>query len=122
MELTLTLPLPHRGLRPNSVVKWQVRYGLTQQAREKARRAMFEAAKQIDAPAWIIRGYTLKGYFKTKRHWDQGNLLASIKGIEDGIADTAKQDDKTFKVLGIETYTDTKNPRLELVLEIEELV
>lgn len=83
---------------------------------------MFEAAKQIEAEVWIIKGYTLKGYFKTKRHWDQGNLLASFKGAEDGIADAAKQDDKTFKCFGIETFTDTKNPRLEVVMEIEEII
>lgn len=83
---------------------------------------MFEAAKKIDAAAWVIRSYSIKTYFKTKRHWDDDNITASVKNVRDGIADTARQDDKTFKCTGIETFTDTKNPRLEIVLDVEELV
>jgi hypothetical protein len=123
MTLQLTLPLPHRGLRPNSMVKWQVKYGLTRTAREKAKRAMFEAMKTIEAEVWVIKSYHLNYFFKTSRHWDSDNCGGlSTKAIMDGIADSSKQDDKTFEFTGVSRFTDKTNPRLEVVLEIEELV
>lgn len=122
MTITLTLPLPHRGLRPNSMLKWQAKFGLTKQAREAARRATFLAIKDIECEEWLLTGYTLKVYFSTKRHWDELNLVSAFKAQEDGIADAVKQNDRNFKILGVERYTDTKNPRLEVILQIEELL
>lgn len=83
---------------------------------------MFDAIKTVDCPAWVIAGYHLKGYFKTKRHWDQDNLVSSNKARIDGIADAAGQDDRTFRCLGVETFTDKERPRLEILLEIVELI
>lgn len=123
MQITLTFPLPHKSLRPNSFVKWNVRFGLTKQARERAKRAMFEAAKRIDAEVWIIKGYRLNYWFKTKRLWDADNCTGfAVKATLDGIADAANQDDKTFEYLGLTRTTDTKNPRLEIILLIDELI
>src|SRR5688572_24820848 len=122
MELVLTLPLPHRGLRPNSLVKWQVRYGLTKQARERAKRETFKLIKEIDSPVWILKGFHVRAYFRTKRMWDRTNILSSLKAVEDGISDAVGQNDVTFEDTKIERFTDTKNPRLEILLEIEEIV
>lgn len=122
MQLTLTLPLPHRGLRPNSMVKWQVKYGLTKQAREKAKRETFLLIKGIECPLWVLKGYYVRAYFSTKRHLDQMNLISSCKAVEDGIADAVNQNDRNFEILGIERFTDAKNPRLEIILVIDELI
>jgi len=123
MTLLLTLPLPHRYLRPNSAPpNWRIKFGLTKQARERAKRETFKLIKDIDCPAWVLTGYYLKAYFRTKRHWDDDSVSSSAKAVRDGIADAIGQDDRNFKCLGVETFTDTKNPRLEVHLEVEELV
>jgi len=122
MTVTLTLPLPARGLRPNDRCHWAKKARLTKQAREAARREMFAAMKSVEAEVWIIASYSLRAYFKTKRHMDDDNIASGCKSYRDGIADAAGQDDKTFKCTGVQTFTDTKNPRLEILLEITELV
>jgi len=83
---------------------------------------MFDAAKKIPAEVWCLKSYSLRGYFKTSRHWDDDNLSASAKNVRDGIAETARQDDRTFKCTGVQTFTDRENPRLEVILEVEEIL
>lgn len=83
---------------------------------------MFTESRKISAEVWRIKSYSLRGYFKTSRHWDDDNLSASCKNYRDGIADTAGQDDKTFKCTGVQTFTDKENPRLEIIIEVEELI
>jgi hypothetical protein len=123
MQIKLKLPLPHRGLRPNSMVCWQVKHGLTRTAREKAKRAMFEAMKTLEAEVWVIKSYHINYFFKTSRHWDADNCGGlSTKAIMDGIADASRQDDKTFEFTGVSRFTDKSNPRLEVVLEIQDLL
>jgi len=123
MTLLLTLPLPHRYLRPNSAPpNWRIKFGLTKQARERAKRETFKLIKDIDCPAWVLKGYHVRAYFKTKRWWDVSNLLASMKAVEDGVSDAIGQNDKTFEAPTVERFTDTQNPRLELLLDIELLV
>lgn len=83
---------------------------------------MFVEMQKIESPAWMVAGYYLKAYHKTSRHLDDDNLIGSGKASRDGVADAAGQDDRTFKCLGVETFTDKDNPRLEMIIEIEELV
>ena len=83
---------------------------------------MFSEIQKIEAEVWVISSYSLVAYFKTKRHMDDDNISASAKSYRDGIADSAGQDDKTFKCTGVTTLTDTKMPRLDIRLEITELI
>lgn len=122
MQLTITLPLPHKYLRPNSRVKWQITFGITKQARERAKRAAFVEFQKIESPVWILRRIHYKAYFRTKRMWDRSNLIMAAKSVEDGIADAANQNDVHFEDPIVERFTDTKNPRLEIILEVEELI
>jgi hypothetical protein len=122
MQLTLTLPLPHHDLNPNARPDRHVKAGRISQAREQAKRAAFVAFKSIECPLWLLSSYKLKAYFKTNRHQDDDNISASAKSYRDGIADAANQDDRHFRCMGVTTETDRDNPRLEIVLEIEELV
>lgn len=104
------------------MLKWQAKFGLTKQAREAAKRATFVAIREIDCEQWVLKKYHVRAYFSTKRLWDRSNLLASMKAVEDGISDAVEQNDVTFEDATVERFTDTKNPRLEIVLEIEELL
>jgi len=122
MQITLTLPLPDRGLLPNTVCHWAKKARLKKAAREAAKRAMFVAMQQIEAEVWVLKGYILNAFFKTKRHWDDDSVGGAFKAGRDGIADAIMQDDRNFKCLGTHTFTDSKNPRLEIVLDIVELV
>lgn len=83
---------------------------------------MFTAMQKIEAEVWTVKKCTLHAYFKTKRHWDTNAVNSSFKHYEDGIADAVRQDDNTFRYGETERYTDTKNPRLEILIEIEILV
>lgn len=122
MQITLTLPLPAKGLRPNDRCHFMKKSRLAKVAREQARRAMFLAISQVESPAWIITSYHLFPFYATKRHWDDDNLSASCKNVRDGISDACGQDDKTFKSTGVTSATDTRNPRLEILIQIELLV
>lgn len=122
MTITLIFKLPHPYLRPNARVTWQIKHGITKQAREKAKREAFVAFQRIESPVWVIKGYTLKAYFKTKRHWDADNTLSACKGLLDGISDASGQNDKNFELTKVERYTDTQRPRLEVILDILEIV
>lgn len=104
------------------MVRWQVKFGLTKQAREMARRAAFAEFKKIESPCWILRKLHYKAYFRTKRMWDRSNILMATKALEDGIADAACQNDVNFDDPTVERFTDTKNPRLEIILHIDELI
>lgn len=121
MHLTLTLPLPPKGLRPNDRSPWQVKAGLTRTAREQGRRAMFKAVKELECEVWFIKGYVINQFYKTRQQ-DSDNIVSACKAYLDGIADVAKQDDKTFRCNGSLAFKDSKNPRLEIVMEIEEIV
>lgn len=82
---------------------------------------MFEAAKRIEAEAWIVKGYQINLYYR-KKCQDQDNIAASCKAYLDGVSDSCHQDDKTFKLLGVYTEKDNENPRLEILIEVEELL
>lgn len=84
---------------------------------------MFEAAKRIEAEEWIITGYRLHPIYKDQRSvLDQDAVVSSVKAYLDGIADTAHQDDKHFRCGGVTHSFDKENPRMEILLEVEELI
>lgn len=117
MELTLKFDVPHKWLRPNARVVWQAKHRLTKQAVEKGKREMFKASK--DLGPFIITGYSIRHFYKA-RPIDSDNLLASMKGILDGVAQAANQDDKSFVCRGVDREKGTEN-FVRLTLELEEL-
>ena len=70
---------------------------------------------RADPPAFT--SYTLTYYFKTRRHWDDDNAIASPKAYRDGIAHALRIDDRhlTLAALPIR-LTDSANPHLLITL------
>lgn len=81
---------------------------------------MFEAIKPLGP--FVVISYTLHPFFKTSRFQDDDNISGGFKATRDGIADACRQDDRTFKCAGVFPAKDASNPRLEVVITIEELI
>lgn len=118
--MKLRFPLPEKVLNPNRFSNHFAVSRAKKKARERARREAFKALADLEAVP-IILGYTLRPHYKDKRRRDQDNHIASCKSTLDGIADAFRQDDHTFRCLGVVPEIDTKDPHLIIELELEYL-
>ena len=121
MQITITLSLPHKCLRPNARSHWAPKSRAIKQARQDAQQAAFEKFKELPGP-FIINHYFLHPFYATARFWDDDNIIASCKSYRDGIADVANQDDRSFRCAGVVPEKDSKNPRLEIIIDITLLI
>ncbi len=114
MPLTITLPIPSRGLSPNARLHWRNKGKLTKIARGRAKLAAFMALQGRHAD---FTGYTLAFHFPDARRRDDDNAQAATKAYRDGIADALGVDDSTLLLAGVPTFAvDRTNPRLEIPL------
>ena len=121
MQITITLSLPHKCLRPNVRSHWAPKSRAIKQARQDAQQAAFEKFKELPGP-FIINHYFLHPFYATARFWDDDNIIASCKSYRDGIADAANQDDHSFRCAEVVPEKDSKNPRLEIIIDITLLI
>ena len=118
--MNLRFPLPEKVLNPNRFSNVYAVSKAKKKARERARRVGFKALAELESIP-IITGYTLRPHFPSKARRDQDNFIASCKSTLDGIADSFRQDDHTFRCLGVVPEIDTKDPHLIIELELEYL-
>lgn len=118
--MKLRFPLPHKSLRPNVVSHWAVKARQKKMARELANRECFKSLKDLEGTP-LITGYRLRAYFKTRRFLDEDSVISAAKHLLDGIADAFRQNDSTFRCLGVTRDRDTKDPHLIIELELEYL-
>lgn len=94
----ITLPWPNRRLSPNTRGNWQSKLEAKQQARNdgylEARAAY---SPDDDEPLSGDLQMRLVFHPPTRRHYDQDNVLASLKSSLDGVCQGLGIDDKQFK-------------------------
>ena len=113
MILTITLPLPHKGLSPNARCHWRAKAKHT----KAYRRAAFYAARSATAaePRWTTARTSVRWYTKTVRHPDADNALSSLKACWDGMKDAGiLADDNGLAHEPIRFAKDAANQRVEL--------
>lgn len=118
--MTIRLPLPHRYLSPNGRCNVFAKAKLTKAYREQAKRETFKQLRELDN-SLIVIGYILRPAYPNKKRRDDDNLIGSVKGARDGIADAFRQDDHTWRCLGVEPTVDAKDPHLLIEIITEDL-
>lgn len=116
MTITITLPFPNSKLMPNR--KNGRSWASTVKEKEKAKNDGYYAAighknKQIKP------GVKIMFYYPDKRKRDLDNLYSAIKALQDGVCHGLNIDDSYFRPVTLDKTVDRKNPRVELILEIE---
>jgi crossover junction endodeoxyribonuclease RusA len=122
MNITITIPLPPAALKPNSRPHWS-RKARAAKAYRKAAWAATVAATSPGLPMrWRKASVQVTAFFKTVRHPDPDNLIASLKAAFDGIADAGLvADDKELWPLRPIIGKDAEFPRIELTISPEEI-
>lgn len=115
--ITITLPLPERGLSPNARTHWAGLHRLRRQAKERAQLLTLQAMTEAGSLGTPWRSATVKVRWYDKQDYgrDRDNALASLKAYIDGTALAGLVDDDryyTFEPVDIEI--DKANPRVEL--------
>lgn len=114
--MTITLPIPHADLWPNSRKHWRVK------AQKVKHYRMHAKIKTVDAfggvkPSRPFSGYHLAFYYPDARKRDDDNASAAMKSARDGIADALGVDDNTLRLAALPTFQiDRGNPRVEITL------
>lgn len=113
----VSLPLPNRKLSPNARVHRMAKSKIT---KEHRRLAAVYASHQLALQQYRVIGYKIIWVPKTKTTPDDDNVVLMCKAYRDGIADFLCQDDKTFKLYGVEFADPDKNkPRVDIMLTVE---
>lgn len=124
MNVTVTLPLPAKELRPNGRPHFMARARAKKAARQVAYFAALSALRDVmeieydGGPiAFIPSRYLLRWHY-----WgnvpDEDNCLASCKAYLDGCADAFNINDKSLSCSGIERIHD-KDKRIILIFSDE---
>lgn len=90
--MSICLPWPSSALSPNARGHWAMKAA----AKRRARMDGFLAAKAAKVPAG--RTIAITFHAPDNRHRDLDNMLASIKGQLDGIADAIGVDDSEWSI------------------------
>lgn len=118
--MTITLPIPHSDLWPNSRKHWRVKSKKTKEARHSAwvrTKGSFAEDESATIGRSNFTGYTLSFFYPDARRRDDDNAQASCKAYRDGIADALGVDDNTLRLAALPTFAiDRENPRVEITL------
>lgn len=120
--VTIELPLPPRGLAPNT--RWRNPIALsraTMRTRESARLRTLHELGRREPPRWKRATVSCVWYFQARRKHDEDNLLAWLKPSLDGIAEAGVvENDHGFTHTRPTVGVDRLKPRVVVtVAEIE---
>ena len=116
--MTITLPLPPKGLSPNDRMHWAWKAAAVKKYRSWSAAATTEQlCKNPKYRGWAAAKVQPVFYFKDKRRRDRDNLAATLKAAYDGLVDAGLLvDDEGLVPLPPEIGVDRENPRVELIL------
>ena len=113
--MNILLPWPSKDLSPNSRVHWRVKADAVKKARLDAWHITLLAIPKVwHIPSGQIDVHTIF-HPPNKRRYDMDNLIARMKGANDGIADALKVDDYRFK-LSFEIGESIKGGQVEITI------
>ncbi|MBM4019810.1 MAG: endodeoxyribonuclease RusA [Planctomycetes bacterium] len=113
--MVIVLPLPPRELSPNARPHYMAKARAVKRYRETA--YLSSLAVRLVRPMQAAK-VTARFFFRTCRHRDRDNLLASLKPAFDGIADArVVGNDAGMIHMPVEQYVDRADPRVEIVVE-----
>tara|TARA_R110000868_G_scaffold410730_1_gene700040 strand:- start:239 stop:625 length:387 start_codon:yes stop_codon:yes gene_type:complete len=124
MQVTITLPLPNRGLLPNNKDghDWRYTKKIKDQDIAIGTYTTLSQLKDITFSPTDKLSCELIFYRDNKKYPDLLNLHASYKAMEDGIFIALKCNDKQIKHVSVTQSYDKDNPRLIVKLtKIEEI-
>lgn len=124
--MKVTVPIPPRGLSPNSRVHWSRKATLTKKYRTECFLAASYAVNHgpeamKPRPEWESATIWIFWFHRTKNRPDPDNAKATLKAAIDAIVDAGiLADDKHVTYPPIEFSKDADNPRVEFeILETE---
>jgi len=118
---TITMPIPPLALRPNGRPHWRVKAKATQLFRRLAYLKSNQAIGFRLPPRWERATVQCDFYFKTVRHLDPDNAIASMKAAFDGMADAGfVGNDRNLWPTRPTMSKDAKNPRVEITISQEQ--
>lgn len=119
-RIVVRLPWPHRGLWPNTEYRNRI---AKSKARAKQRGdAKYAALEALNGHrfARIFRGgrigVSIMAYPPNPRRYDSDNLVASLKGAQDGIAEALDVNDTLFTAPVVTWGSATANGRIDVML------
>ena len=118
-SITITIPIPHRSLSPNSRVHWARKAKHVKTARAIARLLSFtpQLKHETNALLWTNAISTVVWYAKTATHPDPDNALAMLKPYFDGMADAGVlANDRNLAHNPIRFEKDRANPRVQITI------
>lgn len=120
-SLTIKIPLPPKDVRPNGQHgHWSRKAKAKKAYRSQCHYLALEALNKRTPERWKKAKVQVTAYFKTARHMDPDNLIASLKSAFDGIADAQiVANDKGLWPERPVILKDPKTPRIELILTEE---
>ena len=121
MTYKITMPIPPLALRPNGRSHWRVKAKATKLFRGMAYLRSGQSIGKAVPPRWAKATVQCDFYFKTVRHLDPDNAIASMKAAFDGMADAGfVGNDRNLWPLRPTMHKDAKNPRVEITISEEE--
>lgn len=87
-ELTITIPLPPKQMRPNSRTHWRAKMGPKAQQRQEAYLSAKAAIGRLSPPRWSAASIEAEFYLGRRgKQNDRDNLIAWLKATADGLED-----------------------------------
>ncbi len=125
-KLCVIVPWPHPYLSPNSRINWRLKAEVISRARMQAyglTRSIISQKEHFSAnPANGRINVKFITHPRDKRARDEDNIIASMKGCLDGIADAMKVNDAFFHFKEIDVSYTKRPPEIEVWLTWEEAV
>jgi crossover junction endodeoxyribonuclease RusA len=107
-QITITLPMPHKHLSPNSRCHWAQK-STAKKAQRSLSALSIIAALKFERPLWSSADVAITVTAPDKRRRDRDNLLSALKGAFDGAQDAGLiSDDSGLTYLPIQIVTGNK--------------
>ena len=107
-QVTITLPMPHKHLSPNSRCHWAQKMTAKKAQRSLSALSIIGELK-FERPQWSGADVAIAVTAPDKRRRDKDNILASLKAAFDGAQDAGLvADDSGLTYLPIEIVTGNK--------------
>ena len=118
--LRIVVNIPGKACQTNVRSHWAAKAKAIAKSRADAADGTQRSLGAYAPPKWVGVRVHVAWYARTARVMDEANIVAAIKGVQDGIADALGIDDRFFESPTVSQHKDADRPRVEITLsEIE---